>query len=509
MQSLRTRVAETWAFEWTSASRLPNGTTIPACPGQDVTMSWSYTAGVAEHLTNVEWHYTPPDQPITTDDQLHVTMLPDAVYVNSTRQYHVQLACGDFLPVWGHRASVVWKTPDNQTLSSTSGENGRFLLSVPNPVVSGEYSCILDDTSPASLCVQGGSPLQRGATVNVDGVQAQFVTLEARYQQENAVLKQQLESQKQEDVAQKQQLENQKQQLENQRQQMETMRYNLTSMIAIADTGTYTVRVNMDVHGSTVREMQSAEVLVSDQPITTDDQLHVTMLPDAVYVNSTRQYHVQLACGDFLPVWGHRASVVWKTPDNQTLPSTSGENGRFLLSVPIPVVTGEYSCILDDTSPASLCVQSGSPLQRGATVNVDGVQAQIVTLEARMNSYQQENSVLKQQLESQKQEVVAQKQQLETQKQQLETQEQEVENQKHRLENQTQQQEIHRQEVHVLKQQLETMRHNLTSMIETAARSVSFHAFQSSSRALNVGDTIVFDQIISNEGGAYNSDTAN
>nr|KAG5710841.1 hypothetical protein BaRGS_026992 [Batillaria attramentaria] len=275
------QVPVTWAIEWTSASRLPNGTTIPACPGQDVTMSWSYTAGVAEHLTNVEWHYTPP---------------------------------------------------------------------------------------------------------------------------------------------------------------------------AIADTGTYTVRVNMDVHGSTVREMQSAEVLVSDQPITTDDQLHVTMLPDAVYVNSTRQYHVQLACGDFLPVWGHRASVVWKTPDNQTLPSTSGENGRFLLSVPIPVVTGEYSCILDDTSrPVCACRV-----------------AQIVTLEARMNSYQQENSVLKQQLESQKQEVVAQKQQLETQKQQLETQEQEVENQKHRLENQTQQQEIHRQEVHVLKQQLETMRHNLTSMIDTA-----------------------------------------
>nr|KAG5700939.1 hypothetical protein BaRGS_034224 [Batillaria attramentaria] len=109
------------------------------------------------------------DRPITTDGQLHVTMLPDAVYVNSTRHYHVQLACGDFLP-----------TPDNQTLSSTSEKNGRFLLSVPNPVVSGEYSCVIDDTSPATLCVPSGSPLQRGATVNVDGVQAQLVIMETR-----------------------------------------------------------------------------------------------------------------------------------------------------------------------------------------------------------------------------------------------------------------------------------------------------------------------------------------
>nr|KAG5700941.1 hypothetical protein BaRGS_034226 [Batillaria attramentaria] len=128
--------------------------------------------------------------------------------------------------------------------------------------------------------------------------------------------------------------------------------------------------------------------------------------------------------------------------------STSHDNGRFLLSVPNPVVSGEYSCAIDDTSPASLCVQSDSPLKRGATVNVDGVQAQLVIMEARMSSYQQENAALKQQLESQKasseQDITALKHQLETQKQQLETQ---------------------KQEDVALHQQLETMKHNLTSMI--------------------------------------------
>nr|KAG5700943.1 hypothetical protein BaRGS_034228 [Batillaria attramentaria] len=179
--------------------------------------------------------------------------------------------------------------------------------------------------------------------------------------------------------------------------------------VAVADAGTYSVHVNMNVHGSVVEGVQTVEVQVSGQPITTDGQLHVTMLPDAVYVNSTRHYHVQLACGDFLPVWGHRASVLWKTPNNQTLSSTSDENGRFLLSVPNPVVSGEYSCVIDDTSPASLCVPSGSPLRRGATVNVDGVQAQFVIMEARMMSMQlkeeqleQENAALKQQLETQR-----------------------------------------------------------------------------------------------------------
>nr|KAG5705182.1 hypothetical protein BaRGS_030899 [Batillaria attramentaria] len=285
------QVPVTQAFQWTSAGSLPNGTTIPACPGQDVTLLWSYTADVAEHLTNVEWHHTTP---------------------------------------------------------------------------------------------------------------------------------------------------------------------------AIADAGTYSVHVNMEVHGVVDREVQSVEVQVSDQPITTDGQLHVTMLPDAVYVNSTRHYHVQLACGDFLP-----------TPDNQILSSTSDENGRFLLSVPNPVVSGEYSCVIDDTSPASLCVPSGSPLQRGATVNVDGAQAQLVIIEARMNSYQQENAALKQQLETQQasseQDITALKHQLETQKQQLETQKQQLETQKASSEQDItalkQQLETQKQEDVALHQQLETTRHNLTSMI--------------------------------------------
>nr|KAG5700942.1 hypothetical protein BaRGS_034227 [Batillaria attramentaria] len=113
----------------------------------------------------------------------------------------------------------------------------------------------------------------------------------------------------------------------------------------------------------------------------------------------------------------------------------------------VSVVSGEYSCTIDDTSPASLCVPSGSPLRRGATVNVDGVQAQLVIMETRMMSMQlkeehleQENAALKQQLESQRQDGAALKQQLETLKASSE------------------------REDGVL-HQLETMRHNLTSVM--------------------------------------------
>nr|KAG5709745.1 hypothetical protein BaRGS_027770 [Batillaria attramentaria] len=164
--------------------------------------------------------------------------------------------------------------------------------------------------------------------------------------------------------------------------------------VSVSDTGTYSVHVNLDVHGSIVREIQNAEVKVSDQPLTTDGQLHVKMLPQAAYNISIQQFQVQLSCGDFLPEWMPKVSVLWKTPSNKTLPSTSMDNGRFLLSVPNPVVSGEYTCVLDDTSPASLCVDSDSPLKQGATTSVDGVQAQLAIMGAQITDIYKELDIL-------------------------------------------------------------------------------------------------------------------
>nr|KAG5709746.1 hypothetical protein BaRGS_027771 [Batillaria attramentaria] len=274
--------------------------------------------------------------------------------------------------------------------------------------------------------------------------------------------------------------------------------------VAVADAGTYSVHVNLDVHGSIVREVQTVELQVSDQPLTTDGQLHVKMLPQAVYDNSTQQYRVQLSCGDFLPVWSSKVAVLWKTPSNQTLASTSMDNGRFLLSVPNPVDSGEYTCVLDDSSAASLCVDSDSPLQRGATTNVDGVQAQFAVLGAQLTSLrqregqmQQENTDLKQQLETLTHQDTDLKQQLQT----LTQKDADL----------TQQVQTLVTEDANLRQELEMLRQNASAMQAVSTPKVSFQAFllgyRFAGHSLNSGDTLVFDHTTSNEGGAYDSRT--
>lgn len=65
--------------------------------------------------------------------------------------------------------NVSLQTPDNQTLTSTSKENGRFILAVPNPVVTGDYTCRVENSSYTSVCLPRSSPLLRGATIFVDG----------------------------------------------------------------------------------------------------------------------------------------------------------------------------------------------------------------------------------------------------------------------------------------------------------------------------------------------------
>nr|KAG5709747.1 hypothetical protein BaRGS_027772 [Batillaria attramentaria] len=610
------------------------------------------------------------DQSLTTDGQLHVKMLPQAVFDNSTQQYRVQLSCGDFLPVWSSKVAVLWKTPSNETLTSTSMDNGRFLLSVPNPVVSGEYTCVLDDTSPASLCVDSDSPLQRGATTNVDGVQAQFAVLgaqmtslqqrEGRVKQENADLKQQLETLTHQDTDLQQQLQtltqngdkltqqlqtlktedaDLKQQIESAKQDIANMQpktENATDGVSFQawrrgfggrdalgghfnfqelqqrfpnyhfptyahsagdnvlfdhvttneghaydeDTGVFTVptiatafewtstqnlpdnttvpacpgqdvtfpwryTAGAEEHLSNVEwrfqpaggsevvlatevmnsffvapgsSMHIESIPNADQPLTTDGQLHVKMLPQAVYDNSTQQYRVQLSCGDFLPVWSSKVAVLWKTPSNQTLPSTYSENGRFLLSVPNPVVSGEYTCILDDTSPASLCVDSSSPLQRGVTTNVDGVQAQFAVMGAQMSSLQQENAALNQQLQAFTQKDTDLTHQLETLT--------------HEDTNLKQQLEALKNEDASIKQQLATLTQtnaNLQSKLDAAPPGVSFQAWREGNRdrshihhvagvtpsityeyedhRYDADDTVVFEHVTTNEGNAYNSHT--
>lgn len=261
--------------------------------------------------------------------------------------------------------------------------------------------------------------------------------------------------------------------------------------VAIGDAGTYTVYVDVTLHGSVIRQSQTVELRVTYLPVTSDNQLHVQVMRDAVYDNSTRQYHVQLSCGSFLSFWGPSGvSVSWKTPSNQTLYSTTYHSGRFLLSVPNPVESGPYTCVLDNSSPAALCLASDSPLRGGATVTVDGVESRFAILETQIKELQaadpgrncqQDNSALRQELESR---LSA----LETQYQQ---------------EKATLQQQLDQ-----LRQDNTVLTNTLTAKIQKAATSISFHAWRNHwDRTLMSGDTVVFEQVISNEGSAYHPDT--
>ncbi|KAK7481448.1 hypothetical protein BaRGS_00027299, partial [Batillaria attramentaria] len=189
--------------------------------------------------------------------------------------------------------------------------------------------------------------------------------------------------------------------------------------VAIADAGTYSVHVNVNLHGSVTTEMQSVEVEVS----------------------------------------GKR----FITPSSQSLPSTLYSNGRFYLNVPNPVITGEYTCAIDHTSPGSLCVQSGSPLDRGDTVSVDSAQAQFAILEARAaateKKHQQDVASLQQQLASMEnkhqQEVTSFQQEVASLQQQMTSMENRHQQELTSMENR------HQQELAAIQHQLDA---NVTSL---------------------------------------------
>ncbi|KAK7108225.1 uncharacterized protein [Littorina saxatilis] len=161
------------------------------------------------------------------------------------------------------------------------------------------------------------------------------------------------------------------------------------------DSGTYSVQVNLNLHGSVMAHVQSANIVVTVDPLTSgEDHLHA-LIQGAEFMNTTQQHHLILVCGDFNPLWTPRVNVVWTTPENQTLPSTYEQNGQFALAVPNPLVSGEYTCKIDNSSPATLCIPSDSPLRQNATVLVDRVEGRIALMDSEMKTTSKQVQVLK------------------------------------------------------------------------------------------------------------------
>nr|KAG5687115.1 hypothetical protein BaRGS_008662 [Batillaria attramentaria] len=204
-----------------------------------------------------------------------------------------------------------------------------------------------------------------------------------------------------------------KQELESLKQENANLKTDLTSRLNVADKSiSFHVRVKYQPFGSGA-VLKAGEVLTNN-----GDAYDVTSGIFTAPVNGTYIFLASIAVSsptaslhlEFIPNAGIRlhnvaiadtgtysvhvninlhGSLITETPSNETLSSTFNENGHFLLSVPHPVVSGDYTCNIDDTSPASLCVQSGSPLQRGATLSVDGIQAQMTLLESKMKFFRE------------------------------------------------------------------------------------------------------------------------
>ena len=55
-----------------------------------------------------------------------------------------------------------------------------------------------------------------------------------------------------------------------------------------------------------------------------------------------------------------------------------------MLAVPNPFEAGEYSCHINPLSEGAACIPSGSNLNHGATVLLDGVQGRMMLMNSEM-----------------------------------------------------------------------------------------------------------------------------
>lgn len=124
----------------------------------------------------------PPDAPILDEGRLVAEIVPHPVQNPSTRSLHVQLQCGTFRKMGQRSVSVMWTTPTGQVVPSSDVVSGRFLLTLPNPVQGGTYTCRLADPAVVSACVSTYKNmylLKYGAGVHVDESQARLSLLSA------------------------------------------------------------------------------------------------------------------------------------------------------------------------------------------------------------------------------------------------------------------------------------------------------------------------------------------
>ncbi|KAK7473908.1 hypothetical protein BaRGS_00034813 [Batillaria attramentaria] len=231
---------EASAFRWDAALR--QRSSLSVCEGQNLTIPWAFQLDPGEKAEVFEWQrkygldaaltitisevkdsgtytviasitnaknkkkkYTHTVSvlvlvsPATSDGRMHVAMLPEPVIVGSGTEvdYHARLSCGTFKNLGHPPVTVVWTLPAGVNMASTTYQNGTFYFDVPNPVVSGLYSCEINSTDPALDCVDRSSDLKVGDSVFLDGTDIQLKLMNHKLQAERNVRQGKLEKERQ------------------------------------------------------------------------------------------------------------------------------------------------------------------------------------------------------------------------------------------------------------------------------------------------------------------------
>ncbi|KAK7090667.1 hypothetical protein V1264_010429 [Littorina saxatilis] len=126
---------------------------------------------------------------------------------------------------------------------------------------------------------------------------------------------------------------------------------------------------------------------LSDRPPATQDGAFHVILSDAIKDDVTEDWTLQLHCGQFVDLGHPPIDVFWKTPSGRLRDSSYEDNGTFVLSLPSPVQTGNYSCHLPPSTARFL--SATSPLNAAAQLYVDDKDVRLSFLEARQGELEQ------------------------------------------------------------------------------------------------------------------------
>ncbi|XP_076465054.1 uncharacterized protein LOC143296920 [Babylonia areolata] len=183
--------------------------------------------------------------------------------------------------------------------------------------------------------------------------------------------------------------------------------------LAAEDSGNYTVTVHVvgegegsssssqgGLHGAAAfRSYQRSVYLqVADGLMLRGGQLRAQQQTEAWWDETSRQWFLRLTCGTFTFLGPAPLNITWTTPAGETKSSTGYDSGLFYLSVPTPVLGGNYTCTIPPARFPDVCFKDNDVRDRraiSAILTVDEMKARLSLLEANQKTVREENERLR------------------------------------------------------------------------------------------------------------------